>query len=75
MAKNPPPIHKGKLPRVYYWTQVSVAPPAFVAFANDPAAIHFSYERHLINRLYERFDFEGTPIKLMWRKRQKRRIK
>lgn len=72
LAKNPPPIHKGRLPRIYYWTQASVAPPTFIGFVNEPAAIHFSYERYLINRLYENFDFEGIPIRLFWRKRKQR---
>ena len=69
MIRNPPPVHKGRSPRIYYWTQVSVAPPTFVAFTSDPKAIHFSYERFLINRLYDTFDFEGTPLRLFFRKR------
>ncbi|MDX9754476.1 MAG: ribosome biogenesis GTPase Der [bacterium] len=73
LAKNPPPVHKGRLPRIYYWTQASVAPPTFIGFVNEPSAIHFSYERYLINRLYENFDFEGTPIRLFWRKRKQRK--
>lgn len=74
MSKQPPPVHKGKLPRIYYWTQVAVAPPTFVAFTNEPEAIHFSYERFLINRFYDTFDFEGTPIKIIWKKRKQRRM-
>lgn len=69
LERNPPPIHKGRTPRIYYWTQVSVAPPTFVAFTSEPKAIHFSYERFLINKLYETFTFEGSPIRLFWRKR------
>lgn len=74
MDKQPPPVHKGKLARIYYWTQVAVAPPTFVAFANEPECIHFSYERFLINRMYETFDLEGTPIKIIWKKRKQRRM-
>lgn len=73
LKQNPPPVHKGRSPNIYYWTQVSAGPPTFVAFTSEPKAIHFSYERHLINRLYESFDFEGTPIRLIWKKRGGRR--
>ncbi len=69
-AKNPPPIHKGRSPRIYYWTQAGVAPPTFVAFCSDPKAIHFSYQRYLTNRLYETFEFKGTPIRLVLKQRQ-----
>ncbi len=71
---HPPPVHKGRAPSIYYWTQVSVAPPTFVVFTNDPEAIHFSYERYLINQLYEKFDFEGTPIRMIWKKKGARRV-
>lgn len=73
LQRNPPPVHKGRSPSIYYWTQASAEPPTFVAFTNEPKAIHFSYERYLINRLYESFDFEGTPIRLVWKKRGGRR--
>jgi GTPase len=72
LIKHPPPVHRGRSPRIYYWTQVTTAPPTFVAFVNDPTIIHFSYERYLINRLYERFDFSGTPLKLIWKKKKQR---
>ena len=71
LNRHPPPVHKGRLPKIYYWTQASVAPPTFVAFANEPKAIHFSYERYLTNRLYETFGFKGTPLRLIWKKRVK----
>ena len=74
LQRNPPPIHKGRSPSIHYWTQVSASPPTFVAFTNEPKAIHFSYERHLINQLYDAFDFEGTPIRLIWKKKGGRRF-
>ncbi|MGC9326598.1 MAG: ribosome biogenesis GTPase Der [Candidatus Hinthialibacter sp.] len=74
LQRHPPPVHKGRSPSIHYWTQVSAAPPTFVAFTNEPKAIHFSYERYLMNRLYESFDFEGTPIRLVWKKKGGRRI-
>lgn len=66
----PTPMVKGKRLRVYYITQVSTNPPTFVVFVNDPELMHFSYERFLINQLRQNFDFTGTPIKIIPRKRK-----
>lgn len=66
----PAPMVKGKRLRVYYMTQVKTNPPTFVVFCNDPELMHFSYQRFLINQLRENFDFTGTPIKIMPRKRK-----
>ena len=66
----PTPMVKGKRLRVYYMTQVSTNPPTFVVFVNDPELMHFSYERFLINQLRQNFDFTGTPIKILPRKRK-----
>ena len=66
----PTPMIKGKRLRGYYMTQVSVNPPTFVVFVNDPELMHFSYQRFLINQLRENFDFTGTPIKIIARKRK-----
>ena len=66
----PTPMIKGKRLRVYYMTQVAVNPPTFVVFVNDPELMHFSYERFLINQLRDNFDFTGTPIKVIGRKRK-----
>ena len=51
-------------------TQVAVKPPTFVVFVNDPDLLHFSYERFLINQLRQAFDFSGTPIHIIARKRK-----
>jgi GTP-binding protein len=69
--RQTPPIVKGRRPKLFYGTQAGVAPPTFVFFANDAAAIHFSYRRYLENRLREEFGFQGTPIKLVFRDREK----
>ena len=66
----PAPMVKGKRLRVYYMTQVKTNPPTFVVFCNDPELMHFSYQRFLINQLRENFDFAGTPIKILPRKRK-----
>jgi len=66
---NPPKTHNGGKVKVYYATQVTTKSPAFVLFVNDEQIMHFSYERYIKNRLRESFDFRGTPIKLILRKR------
>ena len=50
--------------RIFYLTQVGVAPPTFVAFSNRKGKFHFSFERFLENRIRERFGFLGTPIQI-----------
>jgi GTP-binding protein len=66
---NPPKPHNGDRVKLFYSTQVAVRPPTFVLFVNDEQIMHFSYERYLRNRLRESFHFEGTPIKIILRKR------
>jgi len=72
--RHVPPIVKGRRPKLFYGTQAGVAPPTFVFFANDAAAIHFSYRRYLENRLRAEFGFDGTPIKLVFRDRESARL-
>jgi GTPase len=50
--------------KIYYMTQASIRPPAFVAFTSRGGALHFSHERYLINQIRKRFGFRGTPILL-----------
>ncbi len=69
---NPLPGGGGKKVKIYYATQVQTAPPTFLFFANHPDKIHFSYMRHLDNVLRKNFGFEGTPIKLVLRKRDEK---
>ncbi|TCT25588.1 GTP-binding protein [Melghiribacillus thermohalophilus] len=69
LAMNPAPTVKGKKLKLFYATQVSVKPPTFVVFVNDPELMHFSYERFLENRIRDAFGFEGTPIRIYARKR------
>lgn len=67
---TPTPLVNGKRLRIYYMTQVATNPPSFVVFVNEPELLHFSYQRFLINQLRQNFDFVGTPIKIMARKRK-----
>lgn len=66
---NEPPSYNGRRLKVYYSSQVSVAPPTFVLFVNSTDLMHFSYERFLENTLRKNFDFSGTPIKILTREK------
>ncbi|MBC1653002.1 ribosome biogenesis GTPase Der [Listeria welshimeri] len=70
VAMNPSPMDRGKRLKIFYTTQVAVKPPTFVVFVNDPELMHFSYERFLENRIREAFPFDGTPIRVIARKRK-----
>ena len=64
-----PPTDKGRRLKIYYMTQISVAPPTFVIFCNNIELFHFSYQRYLENCLRDTFGFRGTPIKLIIRQK------
>lgn len=70
VAMNPTPTDKGRRLKIYYITQVSVKPPTFVLFVNEPELLHFSYARFIENRIREAFGFVGTPIKIIPRARK-----
>jgi len=65
----PPPAIKGKMIQIKYITQVAAKTPSFAFFCNLPQYIQDSYIRFLENRLREKFDFEGTPVRLFFRKK------
>ncbi|MDP2813636.1 MAG: ribosome biogenesis GTPase Der [Erysipelotrichaceae bacterium] len=69
-AITPAPTHNGKRLKIYYSAQVAVAPPTFILFVNEPELMHFSYRRHIENRLREAFNFDGTPIHIMARPKE-----
>ncbi len=70
VAKHAPPSKRGKRLRIYYGTQVGVAPPTFVFFVNDPELVHFSYQRYLENQLRGAFGFEGSSLRMAFRTRR-----
>jgi GTP-binding protein len=70
-AHSPPSVH-GRRPKILYVTQAATAPPTFVFFTGGPSRFHFSYRRYLENSLREAFGFAGTPLKLVFRGREKR---
>ncbi|MFL5683423.1 MAG: ribosome biogenesis GTPase Der, partial [Chloroflexota bacterium] len=67
--RTPPPPVRGHRPKLFYATQAAVAPPTFVFFASDASSVHFSYRRYLENQLRDKFGFDGTPIRLIFRDR------
>jgi len=71
VAAHPHPVRGGKQPRILYATQVSSRPPRFVIFASG--FIEAGYRRFIERRLRETFGFEGSPIELSVRVREKRR--
>ncbi len=62
---NEPPSYNGRRLKVYFSSQVAVAPPTFVIKVNSTELLHFSYERFLENVIRKNFDFSGTPIKII----------
>lgn len=65
------PLFQGRRVKFYYATQVGTRPPTFVLFTNRPEGIHFSYERYLINRFRDAFGFSGTPLRLLFKGRER----
>ena len=72
VEENHAPLDQGRRVKFFYATQVGIKPPSFVIFTNRPEGIYFSYERYLMNRFREAFGFTGTPLKLMFRGRDKK---
>jgi GTP-binding protein len=75
VSKHSPPSKRGKRLKIYYATQVGTAPPGFVFFVNDPRLIHFSYERYLENQLRRSFGFEGSPVRMAFRRRKQEALR
>lgn len=69
---KPPPAHRAEPAKLFFATQIDVAPPTFVLFVNNPARLAASYERYLKNTLREVFPFTGVDIKFILKKRTER---
>ena len=67
--RRPPPVYRGEPIKLFFATQIESAPPTFVLFVAHPKQLGFAYERYLKNALRKEFPFEGTDIKLIFRKR------
>ncbi len=71
VAAHPHPVRSGKQPRILFGTQPSTRPPRFVIFASG--FLEAGYRRFIERRLRETFGFEGSPIEVSVRVREKRR--
>ncbi|NLB41167.1 MAG: ribosome biogenesis GTPase Der [Clostridiales bacterium] len=71
IAVNEPPSDKGRRLKILYGTQVSVKPPTFVLFVNDPDLMHYSYKRYLENYFRKTFGLVGTPLHIILRQKTK----
>lgn len=68
LANQPPDFNGGRI-KINYASQVSNCPPTFVLFVNNPKFMHFSYERYIENAIRKAMALDGTPIKLILRKK------
>ncbi len=73
LADNEPSLHRGRRIKFFYATQAATRPPTFVLFVNYPEAVHFSYQRYLVNRLRQGAGLHDTPIRLVLRPRAGRK--
>lgn len=69
VKNNPPPALKGKYVKIKYVTQLPIYTPAFAFFCNLPQYVKDPYKRYLENRLREKYDFTGVPIRIFLRKK------
>jgi GTP-binding protein len=67
--RTEPPLHKGRRLKFYYTTQISERPPTFVSFVNFPDAVHFSYQRFLLNQIRTETGLDKIPLRLYFRQR------
>ena len=65
----PPPAVRGKHIKIKYITQLPTNSPTFAFFCNHPKDIKESYERFLVNKLRSHFDFQGVPLKAVFRQK------
>jgi GTP-binding protein len=75
VTRTEPSLHRGRRLKFYYTTQVSTKPPTFVCFVNYPEAVHFSYQRYLVNQIRKATGLDRTPIRIIFRKRTGREQK
>ena len=69
IQSQPPPSYKGKFVKIKFCTQLPTPHPQFAFFCNLPQYVKEPYKRFLENKLRERFEFNGIPIQLFFRKK------
>ncbi len=69
LKQTPPPVHKGKMVKIKYATQLPGAYPAFAFFCNLPQYVKDPYKRFVENQLRKLWDFTGVPVKVFFREK------
>lgn len=69
LARNSPPVVKGKRGKVYFATQVDVTPPTFALMCNHPLAFTEGYRKYLLGVFRDQLSFGEVPIRVLYRKR------
>ena len=67
-----PSLFRTKRIKFFFGSQIAAKPPTFLLFANYPEGVHFSYKRYVSNQLRERFGFDGTPLRVFYRRKNKK---
>ncbi len=65
------PKNRGRVPKLYYGTQLGTHPPTILIFVNEPKMFRGQYERYLVNVLREEFDLDEVPIRIVFRERKR----
>ena len=73
LGRHQPPMVKGKRLKFYYASQVGVRPPSVVLFVNNPAGVHFSYRRYLMNELRQVIGLKNGPLRMTFKERPGRK--
>ena len=71
LVRHPPPTQGARMVKLYFIVQVGVRPPTFMVSVNYPKSIHFSYQRYVVNQLRKAFGFDGTPVRVIYRTRER----
>ena len=71
ISAHNPPVYKGKPVKFFYATQIGIFPPSFLIFVNEPAGVHFSFKRYLVNSFRDVFGFKEVPVEIYFRKKNK----
>jgi len=69
VKQNPPPALKGKYVKIKYVTQLPTYTPSFAFFCNLPQYVKEPYRRYVENRMREKFEFTGVPLRIFFRKK------
>ncbi len=69
IERYPPPVHRGKIVKIKYITQLPTYYPAFAFFCNNPKHVRENYKQYLENQLRKNFNFTGVPMSIFFRKK------